>query len=101
MVFSDEASITNITKVVTVSNGTDAEMTCTVSGNPLEREDVVWTNPAVKDFNQRALTSFADNTLTLKFSKATIEDTGKFYCIANNRIGVEKIASALLIVERK
>jgi hypothetical protein len=84
-----------------VSSGMDAEMSCTVSGNPLERDDVHWTNQDVKDFAHRHVTSFEDNTLTLKFSKATVEDMGRFYCIANNRIGVEKNASTLLIVERE
>ena len=76
-------------------------MSCTVSGNPLEREDVLWSNLEVRDFAHRAVTSFEDGTLTLTFSKATVEDMGRFYCIVNNRIGVEKNDSTLLIVERK
>jgi len=101
ILIADEATITSITKLVTVRNGTDAEMACTVSGNPLDREDVLWTNQEVKDFNHRAVTQFENGTLTLKFSKATVDDMGKFYCIVNNRIGVEKNASTQLIVERE
>lgn len=87
--------------MVTVKNGTDAEMACTVSGNPLNRGDVLWTNQEAKDFIRRALMVFENNTLTLKFSEATVEDMGRFYCIVNNGIGVEKNDSTLLVVERK
>lgn len=87
--------------MVTVSSGANATLTCTVTGNPINPDNIWWINPEVPDLDKRSRKTFENNTLTMELDQVTIRDMGVFYCLVNNGIGAEKNASALLIVERK
>lgn len=83
------------------SNGSDVEMSCGVTGNPLNADDVSWINTNIIDWDRRTSITFINNTSVLKLKHVTKRDMGLFYCIVNNGIGAEKNASIRLIVERK
>lgn len=83
-----------------VSNGSDAEMICTVSGNPIESDDIWWVSLHISDWDRRSNTKFHNNTSIFTLSKATVQDMGYFYCIVNNGIGAETNATTRLIIER-
>lgn len=83
------------------SSGSDVEMACTVTGNPLDADDVSWMNTNIIDWDRRAAVTFHNNTSILRLKRVTKRDMGFFYCIVNNGIGAEKNASIRLIVERK
>lgn len=99
---TDEATITNITKILIVGNGSDAELACTVNGNPIESYHVTWEAPDVpNDWNKRSYVSFENNTSILKLVNVTKRDMGLFYCMVNNTIGSAVNDSSRLIIERE
>lgn len=100
-IFSDGPSIVNISNNVIASNGSDAELFCTVSGNPIEAYHVTWVAPHVIGLDQRSQALFENNTSTLKLTSVTNRDAGLFFCVVNNTVGSAVNKSSRLIIERK
>ena len=85
-----------------VRPGDNAEFFCTVDANPINADTVKWTRDGF-DFDARSVLTFSNvtNSVYLVVKNVTGEDSGEFFCTANNGIGTEVKNSTFLLVRRK
>ena len=79
----------------------DAQLYCTVDGNPLSEENVTWKAKNFKKLDARTTRKFTNSTSYLLVHSPTREDTGAFQCIVNNGIGNETSKSVHLLIKCK
>ncbi|NXD30369.1 CSF1R factor, partial [Spelaeornis formosus] len=82
--------------------GESFQVTCTVIA-PSHKYDIRWVT-AAKTVNTTKRADFADGNYfiydTLHIEAVTMEDSGKYICIANNSVGFRNASTVLQVVER-
>lgn len=83
-----------------VSEGSDADLECRASGNPLTTTTVSWRRAGF-DMEERTVQTTGIGVAYLSVKAITRNDTGSFECVANNGIGEESIERTWLVVKCK
>ncbi|KAL0273716.1 UNVERIFIED_CONTAM: hypothetical protein PYX00_006332 [Menopon gallinae] len=95
------AQIVDVPSTVVVNPEENAELYCTVEGNPLSEGDVTWRNEKMDDLESRTTKSFRNTTSYLLVLSPTRKDAGVFQCAVNNGIGNETVKEVVLLVKYK
>merc|ERR1719192_1764493 len=99
-------SVTSISEEVTVKQGEEALLSCTVDANPIGPKSVEWRavdhkgRPRRFDFNKVSQDWDGANSFTLQIPRVRKEDRGRFLCVGKNKVG-NATAPALLKVKFK
>lgn len=83
-----------------VSEGSDADLECRATGNPLTTSTVSWRRAGF-DMQERTVLTTGIGVAYLSVKAITRNDTGSFECVANNGIGEESIERTWLVVKCK
>lgn len=87
------------TEFAMVDQGSNAFLECQVDANPLTDDVIRWQRP---NFDMsRTKQSIENGRSYLIMNNVTREDSGIFYCVADNGIGSEAQKSSILLVKRK
>ncbi|KAK5640308.1 hypothetical protein RI129_011119 [Pyrocoelia pectoralis] len=96
------ATIVSISENVIANSQEDATLSCSVEGNPMRDDSIVWKRSDFPDFDARTSVMYDKNgTSYLRITAVTREDLGHFQCTANNGIGNATVRDVLLIVKHK
>lgn len=92
--FPGEAPTVSTSKDMVVFNGTDVQLTCTVSGSPIP--NITWTR-IDSDRNMRERYYVDTRTGILSISNTIRNDSGVYECQAENILGTATARTSLLV----
>ena len=102
-------SITDISPDLMVGQGESANLECAVDANPLTEAGLRWIGRPGYDMSARTKTTLGAvdpsrphlRSLMLTVVNATAEDSGKFWCVADNGIGHVQVRNATFLLVRR
>ena len=116
---SSHCRITDITSSVLVGQGEPAHLECAVDSNPMSPKIIRWERQGY-DLQSRTVSTMGAPTILMKRPKsvntlsqenvgvvlltvlnATAEDSGEFWCVANNGIGGSSARNASFLLVRR
>lgn len=99
-VCSEQPSIITHPIGVAIREGQNVTLSCNASGNPVPT--ISWTingYPANTSYNPRI--SFSDDKKQLIITNVSRTDSGKYRCVAKNRVGSDTSNASIVDVQRK
>ena len=103
-------SITDISSSLLVGQGETANLECAVDANPLTLDTLSWRGRPGYDLEGKTKTAMGSidpskphrRSIMLTILNATAEDSGRFWCVADNGVGGQEVKnSTYLLVRRK
>ncbi|KAG1691197.1 Nephrin [Nymphon striatum] len=95
-----EANVTGITSSVMVYEEEDASFECEAVGNPATEDMISWRREGF-DLESRTKISHYEGKSYLTVYNISKKDVGAFFCVANNGIGQESVATAYMVLRTK
>lgn len=86
-------------KPVTVTEGSEVNLVCKISGKPQPKVEWLKGGKPVKP-DKRVITDYDGKTSTLKIKESTLDDEGEYKCVATNNLGSVFTSAEVLVNEK-